>query len=122
MSTDVTIVLCLMIQKWEQSKHPTANYVSGFPCGSDGKVSACSVGDTGLISGSGRSPKEGNGNPLQYPCLENSMGRGAWQVTVHGVAKSRTQLKQPSTHTRCLKSAGVGLDLLTWLCIRRALN
>ena len=50
--------------------------------GSDGKVSACSVGDTGLISGSGRSPKEGNGNPLQYPCLENSMGRGAWQVTV----------------------------------------
>ena len=48
--------------------------------------------DMGLILGSGRSPGEGNGNPLQYSCLENSMGRGAWRATVHGVTKSQTQL------------------------------
>ena len=46
--------------------------------------------DAGSISGSGRSPGEGNGNPLQYSCLENSMDRGAWQATVHGVVKSQT--------------------------------
>ena len=56
------------------------------------KASACSMGDPGSIPGSGRSPGEGNGNPLQYSCLENSMDGGAWWTTVHGVAKSRTQL------------------------------
>ena len=50
---------------------------TGFPGGSDCKESTCSAGDLGLIPGSGRSPGEGNGNPLQYPCLENSMDRGA---------------------------------------------
>ena len=50
----------------------------GFPGGSDGKESACNVGDLGLILGSERSPREGNGNPLQYSRLENSMDRGAW--------------------------------------------
>ena len=50
----------------------------GFPGGSDGKVSACNAGDPGLITGSGRSPGEGNGNPLQYSCLGNPMDRGAW--------------------------------------------
>ena len=64
----------------------------GFPGGSDGKASAHSVGDPGLIPELGRSPGEGNGNPLQYFCLENSMDGGAWWATVHGVAKSRTQL------------------------------
>ena len=64
----------------------------GFPGGSDGKASACSVGDLGSIPGLGRSPGEGNGNPLQYSCLENSMDGGAWRATVHGVAKSRTWL------------------------------
>ena len=49
-----------------------------FPGGSDGKASACNVGDMGLIPGLGRSPGGGNGNPLQYSCLENSMDRGAW--------------------------------------------
>ena len=63
-----------------------------YPDDSDGKESAHSTVDRGLIPGSGRSPEEGNGNPLQYPYLENSMGRGAWQATVHGVAKSRTCL------------------------------
>ena len=61
----------------------------GFPGGSEGKASASNVGDPGSIPGSGRSPGEGNGNPLQYSCLENPMDRGPWQSTV-GVAKSRT--------------------------------
>ena len=64
----------------------------GFPGGSEGKASACDAGDPGLIPGSGRSPGEGNGNPLQYSCLENPMDRGARWATVHGVAKSRTRL------------------------------
>ena len=62
----------------------------GFPGGSAGKESACNVGGLGSIPGLGRSPGEGNGNPLQYPSLENSMDRGAWQATVHGVTKSWT--------------------------------
>ena len=57
-----------------------------------GKKSACNAGDSGSIPGLGRYPGEGSGNPLQYSCLENSMDRGAWWVTVHGVAKSQTQL------------------------------
>ena len=60
--------------------------------GSDGKESACSAGDLDLIPGSGRYPGEGNNNPLQYPCLENPMDRGAWQDTVQGVTKSQTWL------------------------------
>ena len=64
----------------------------GFPGGSEVKASACNAGDLGLIPGSGRSPGEGNGNPLQDYCLENPMNRGAWQDTVHGVAKSPTRL------------------------------
>ena len=57
----------------------------GFPGDPAGKESACHAGEAGLIPGSGRSPGEGNGNPLQYSCLENSMDRGAWQATVHGI-------------------------------------
>ena len=64
----------------------------GFPCSLVGKESACNAGDLGLIPGLGRLPGEGNGNPLQYSCLENLMDRGAWQATVHGVTKSWTQL------------------------------
>ena len=55
-------------------------------------MSACNTGDPGLIPGLGRSPGEGNGNPLQYSCLENPMDRGAWYATVHGVTKSWTRL------------------------------
>ena len=66
--------------------------LQGFPGGSEGKVSACNVGDLGSVPGSGRSPEEGNGNPLQYSCLENPMNREAWEATVHGVAKSQTRL------------------------------
>ena len=64
----------------------------GFPGGSEGKESACKAEDPGLIPGLGRSPGEGNGNPLQYPCLENLMDRGAWWAAVHGVIKSQAQL------------------------------
>ena len=62
------------------------------------KASACNAGDPGSVPGLGRSPGEGNGNPLQYSCLKNPMDRGAWWVTVHGVAKSQTQLND-FTHT-----------------------
>ena len=67
----------------------------GFPGGPDGKEFACSVratGDRGSVPGLGRSPGEGNGNPLEYSCLENPTDRGAWQATVHGVAMSQTRL------------------------------
>ena len=64
----------------------------GFPGSSDGKESACSAGDLGLIPELGRSPGEGNGSPLQYSCLRNPMDREAWQATVHGVSKSQTRL------------------------------
>ena len=63
-----------------------------LPRGSGVKESNYNAGDPGSIPESGRSPGEGNGNPLQYPCLGNPMDRGAWQATVHGVAKSQTQL------------------------------
>ena len=62
----------------------------GLPGGSDSKEVSCNAGDQGFIPGSGRSG-EGNGNPLQFPCLENYMDRGAWPATVHGVTKSQIQ-------------------------------
>ena len=68
------------------------NAYEELPCGSQGKESACNVGDLDLIPGFGRSPGEGNGNPLQYSCLDNSMNRGAWQATVYGVSRSWTQM------------------------------
>ena len=64
----------------------------GFPGGSEVKASACNVGDLGSIPGSGRSPGDGNGNPLQYSCLENPMDGRAWWATIHGVEKSWTRL------------------------------
>ena len=73
----------------------------GFPGGSEDKESACSAGDWGLIPGLGRSPGEGNGNPHQYSCLENSMDTGACWVTVHGVAES--DMTEQLTHTQQLQ-------------------
>ena len=68
-------------------------YYRGFPGGSEVKSYASNAGDLGSIPGSGRSPGEENGNPLQYSCMENPMDGGAWWATlVHGVAKSRTRL------------------------------
>ena len=75
-----------------------------FPGGSDGKASACNAGDPGSIPGLGRSSREGNGNPLQYSCLENSMDRGAWQAAVHGVTRVGHDLASkppPSKIPRC---------------------
>ena len=64
----------------------------GFPSGSDGKESACNMGDLGLIPGLGRSPGEGNGYLLQYSGLENSMDRGTWLATFHSITQSQTRL------------------------------
>ena len=65
------------------------NFYLGLPQWLSGKESAFCAGDTGSIPGSGRSPGEGNGNRLQYSCLENPVDRGDWRATVHGVTKSR---------------------------------
>ena len=78
-------VSCTCMAKW------------GFPHSSVHKESACSAGDLGPIPGSGRAPGERNGNPLQYPCLENPIDRGAWWAAVDGVAKSRAQLSNEHT-------------------------
>ena len=80
-----------------------------YPGGSDGKESACNAGatgDTGLIPGSGRSPGEGNGNPLQYSCLKNPMNRRAWKATVYGVLKSSKKLSNQYPHTWCFYGKG----------------
>ena len=66
------------------------SWVYGLTGGSDSKKFTCIAGDPGSIVGSGRSPGEGNGNLLQYACLENPMDRGAWWATVYGVTKSHT--------------------------------
>ena len=74
------------LQDWAPTEvDPSHTRWLGFPCSSVRKASACNA-DLGSTPGSGRSPGERNGNPLQYSCLENPMDRGAWQVTVHGVA------------------------------------
>ena len=78
--------------------HVTIICNSGFPGGSDGKACACNAGDLGLIPVLGRSPGKGNGYPLQYSGLENSMDRGARQATVHGVTKSWTRLSDFHIH------------------------
>ena len=82
-----------------------------------GKESACNTGDPcdwGLIPGSGRLPGEGNGNPLLYSCLENSMDRGAWQAMVHGVTKSQPPLKQLTMHA-CMQA---GREAYLKACLR----
>ena len=75
----------------------------GFPGGSDSKESAYNAGDTGLIPGLGRSPGEGTGSPLQYSCLENALGRGAWWATVHEVAKESNMAEQLSMHAHMME-------------------
>ena len=70
--------------KQEVNNLPRVTSLSGFPGDSDGRESACNSGNPGLTPGWVSSPGKGNGNPLQYSCLENSMDRGAWQTTAHG--------------------------------------
>ena len=79
-----------------------------FPGGSNDKESACNVGDPGLIPGLRRSPGEGNGNPLQYPCLENPVDKGSWWASVHGVENEQL------THTHNFKGALLS-RLHTWI-------
>ena len=92
------------------------------------KLPAYNAGDPGSIPGSGRSPGEGNGNPLQYPCLENPMDRVAWWATVHGVTKNRTQLSNFTSLARSIAGAypitsdvteqneGLQLEILGHIC------
>ena len=94
-----------------------------LPGGSDSKESACNAGDLGSIPESGRSPGEGKGYPLQYSCLENPMGKGAWRATVHGVAQSdMTEATYTHTHTHthtgtadiCQNTPGNLKESLNW--------
>ena len=80
---DYVLQVCLLYV----FKNCLLNMLLGFPHSSVGKEYACNAGDPGSVPGSGRSPGEGNGNPLQYSCLENPMDIGAWQATVHGVPR-----------------------------------
>ena len=93
-------------------------YTYSFLGGSVGEESACNAGDTGdtgFIPGWGRSPGGGHGNLLQYSCLEDPMDRGAWQVTVHGVAKSQTWPKQLSMHAwHRWKEVQLGCKMWRW--------
>ena len=84
------IIEVLYIKTWKihLKQYSAVNILISL--GSEGKESACSAGQPGSIPGSGRSPGDGNGNPLQYSCLKNSMDRGAWWATVHEAAKSQT--------------------------------
>ena len=92
--------------------------------GSDAKESACNAGGLGLMPGSGRSPGEGNGNPFQYSCLENSMGRGAWRDTVHGVTRVRHKWATDTNTGWIGRLSGCCLaGGMFWLnCIRRSLD
>ena len=81
---EITLNLQKSCKSNTENSYTPSTQISG---GAISKESACNAGDLGLIPGSGRLPREGNGNPLQYSCLENPMDRGAWQATVHGVSK-----------------------------------
>ena len=92
----------------------------GFPDDSNGKESACNAGDLGLIPESGRSPGEGNGNPLQHSCVEDPMDRGAWWATVHSVAESDTTKILMHTHIHQVEDGMMMLIFLT--SINKSLN
>ena len=87
--SSLELVQVFFLQKYLNCLYTAPPFMAqkGFSGSAEVKASACNVGDLGLIPGSGRSPGEGNGNPLQYSCLENSMDRGAWWATVHGFTK-----------------------------------
>ena len=96
MAPDVQLIKSRKILRWEGVVKRRNNlyiiqtiYTIRLPGGSDDKEFTCNVGDLGSIPGLGRSPGKGNGYPLQHSCLENSMGRGAWQTTVHSLGSQR---------------------------------
>ena len=89
-------MLCDDLEGWDGERAQKAG------SGSEVKASASTVGDSGWIPGSGRSPGEGNGNPLQYSCLENPMDREAWGATVHGVANAKSQTRLSDQHPQCI--------------------
>ena len=101
----IYLLLLLMLIQLRISFPPISTIeILGFPHRSVGKESAFNAGDPGLIPGSGRSPGEGNGNPLQYSCLKNPMDRVAWQAIVHGVVRGRHNLlTKERERQRCLK-------------------
>ena len=86
----------------------------GFPGSSDGKASAYNTGDPVSIPGLGRFPAEGNGNPLQYSYVENSMDRGAWWAAVHGATKSRTRLSLFHGHKNIYEKDWLNSLVLFW--------
>ena len=94
------------------SFNQTLKFAILFNSYSDGKASACSAGDRGSIPGSGRSPGEGNGNPLQHSCLENPMDGGAWKAAVHGVAQSRTRLSDFTFTFHCEHSLALSFFVI----------
>ena len=95
----MALLQCLLHHTGEVGAH-----IQGLPRGLSGKESACNAGDPGSILGSGRSPGIGSGSSLQYSCLGNFTDRGAWQATVHGVAKSWAQLSSRGTKANVLKA------------------
>ena len=86
----------------------------GFLHSSVGKSPACNAGGPGSISASGRYPGEGNRNPLQYPCLENTVDRGAWWAAAHRVAQSRTRLNRLSMHACVGEGKATHSIILAW--------
>ena len=89
-SLQVSGIFSLSLKQQEETNYKCQ--IFGFPDSSVGKESPCNAGDPGSISGLGRSPGEGNGNPFQYSCLENPIDRGAWQATVHGITRVKHDL------------------------------
>ena len=96
-------------------------YSMCFPSGSDIKEYTCNAGDPGLIPGLGRSPGVGNGNPLQYSCLENSMNRGAWGAPVHGIPK-KSNMTDRVTHAYILFCRFFSLKKTYWLPLKTPFN
>ena len=106
----------LQVLQWCQCCCWSLDYTL-LPGGSEGKESAFSVGDPGSIPGSGKSPAEGNSNPLQHSCLENPIGWRAWQATVHGVAKSWKRLSDFTFFTLHSKDLELHCTLWKWVAI-----